>query len=122
MAIESERMSKAKVTRQEKVLPLLSCAYHSLPKFILDLTARRIEQISGDTDEIVAWRLFDQPTEPVNAVVEIGCQKKLHGFGECSLKVVKMSSIEPYSKISDAIFHGGEQKTCARVLCSRASG
>ena len=44
----------------------------------------------------MAWQA--QPTKPVDAVVEMGCQKKLHGFLKSLFKVVEMSSIEPYLK------------------------
>jgi len=62
-----------------------------------------VEQITGNTNEIEIWSFFDQPTKPVNAIVEIACQKKLHGFRKSLFKVVEMSSIEPYRKISDAL-------------------
>ena len=52
-----------------------------------------VEQITGNTDEVVAWGLFDQPTKPVNAEVEVGGQKKLHGFWKSLFIVVEMSSI-----------------------------
>ena len=52
-----------------------------------------IEQITGNTDEVEVWRLFDQPTKPVKAEMKVGCQKKLHGFGKNSFKAVEMSSL-----------------------------
>ena len=52
-----------------------------------DLTSR------PNTDEVVVWRLFYQPTKPVNMEVEIGGLKKLHGLWEILVQVVEMSSI-----------------------------
>ena len=62
-----------------------------------------VEQITGNTNEVEVWSLFDQPSKPMNAEMKVGGDKKLHGFGKCSSKVVEMSSIEPYSQISDAV-------------------
>ena len=39
-----------------------------------------VEEITGNTDEVEVWRLFDQPTKPMKAEMEVGCQKELHGF------------------------------------------
>jgi hypothetical protein len=39
--------------------------------FLRGLDLEHIEQISGNTDEVVPWRLFDQPTKPVNAEMKI---------------------------------------------------
>ena len=55
------------------------------------LELEHVEQITGNTNEIVAGRLL--PPKPAKAEVEIGCQKKLHGLGKCSSKVVEMSSL-----------------------------
>ena len=52
-----------------------------------------VEQITGNTNEVEVWSLFDQPPKPVKAEMKIGCQKELHGFGKWSFKVVEMSSI-----------------------------
>jgi hypothetical protein len=30
-----------------------------------------VEQITGNTDEVEVWSLFDQPTKPVKAIMEI---------------------------------------------------
>ena len=57
------------------------------------LDLEHIEQITGNTDEVEVWRLFDQPTKPVKPEMKVGCQKELHGFGKCSFKVVEMSSL-----------------------------
>ena len=57
------------------------------------LGVEHVEQITGNTNEVVAWRLFDQPSKPVKTVVEIGGDKELHGFRKNSFKVVEMSSL-----------------------------
>ena len=36
------------------------------------LDLEHVEQITGNTDEVVIWRLFYQPPKPVNAEVKIG--------------------------------------------------
>jgi hypothetical protein len=35
------------------------------------LGLEHIEQITGNTDEVEVWSLFDQPSKPVKVVVEI---------------------------------------------------
>ena len=57
------------------------------------LGLEHVEQITGNTNEIEVWSLFDQPTKPLKAEMKVGCDKKLHGFGKCLSKVVEMSSI-----------------------------
>jgi hypothetical protein len=52
-----------------------------------------VEQITGNTYEVEVWSLFDQPSKPVKAEIKVGGDKKLHGSGKCSFKVVEMSSI-----------------------------
>jgi hypothetical protein len=42
------------------------------------LGPEHVEEITGNTDEFEVWRLFDQPTEPENTVVEISCKKDFH--------------------------------------------
>ena len=47
-----------------------------------DLDLEHVRQITGNTDEALVWRLFDQPTRRVKAQMEAGGQKDLHGFGK----------------------------------------
>ena len=52
-----------------------------------------VEQITGNTNEVEVWSLFDQPSKPLEAEMEVGGDKKLHGFGQNSFKAVEMSSL-----------------------------
>ena len=53
----------------------------------------QVEQITGDTDEVEVWSLFNQPPKPVNAIVQISGKKKLHWFREKLVLAVEMSSV-----------------------------
>src|SRR5258708_37387606 len=48
------------------------------------LNLEHVEQITGNTDEVVVRRLLDQPPKPVNAKVKIGGKKKFHWSTEKS--------------------------------------
>jgi hypothetical protein len=45
------------------------------------LRLEHVEQITGNTDEVEVWRLFDQPTKPVETEMKVGGDKKLHAVG-----------------------------------------
>jgi hypothetical protein len=42
------------------------------------LGLEHIEQVTGNTNEVEVWRLFDQPAKPVKAEMKVGGDKKLH--------------------------------------------
>jgi hypothetical protein len=42
------------------------------------LGVEHVEQVTGNTNKVEVWRLFDQPTKPVKAEMKVGGDEKLH--------------------------------------------
>ena len=61
--------------------------------FLRGLDLEHIEQITGNTDEVVPWRLFDQPTKPINAEVKIGGQEKFHLWRRERLGLFRLKTV-----------------------------